>query len=839
MIRCGQCGFIKSANEFTERSLKKGGKRCNPCMKIHNKEIREQGKRRLLIKQQKIKSACCETCNEIKDSCEFKQLINKKECKKCFYAKHTIAIREKTKLYNDNNDDTKMCSKCRKIYSCELFKNINDNKSLFKQCKNCRVPQNKKEISKDSRSKNNSKFVFLHKSKRLKIWCSKCDNWQYGSKLKQVKYGMHLCKDCVNKSNNVINHNTEKIKVKEFNNRYDNYKACITCYSIKESKKFIGSKKQITEKCDTCREIYTTNVKKQTHKDKKQIQKKQIDKKQIQKKQIDKKQYIEELREKYKNDPSVQVCNNKRCRKVKPVSEFVQINGYCNDCRIKRREYDRRRNERNKNNGKSKLKDKNRYERFKVFINEIQDENEDSEYLICSDRDCKDRKRPKNEFASTSTDSIRRCKACRERNKKYDKVSKANVRNDPQKWDKVLKQQRDFRINNPEKNDEYNRRRRINVNTRLMDLKAKANSRGYKFKLSDEYATELCISPCFFCDRKIDDNTINGIDRLNNKKGYTEKNSVSCCYYCNKSKGTCNYKTFAKRNYHIACRWFPDKLKTKNYKSAFYNDFSKNADNSKKKKSYNNYKYDSKRRKIEFNLSKDEYYNIINSSNECYYCKSKIEEFKYNNKLGIDRIDSTKGYFKDNVVTCCSCCNYLKIEMPIKLFINNTLKIALNFNKIIDYKMSMNKNKLKIYNEIEELKETCPDGFYVCTGERCKDRVQQLDKFKQKKNGTLTNCEDCRTKNNNKNISKEAQKRANDKYKKNMNNEQKEEFKTKQRAYALKSYYKNKDRIKERKKENILTDEKKEKQRMYALKSYHKNKDKINEKRRKNNSDSE
>lgn len=43
--------------------------------------------------------------------------------------------------------------------------------------------------------------------------------------------------------------------------------------------------------------------------------------------------------------------------------------------------------------------------------------------------------------------------------------------------------------------------------------------------------------------------------------------------------------------------------------------------------------------------------NILNS--KCYYCGCT----DYERKLGMDRIDNTKGHIKDNVVPCCADCN--------------------------------------------------------------------------------------------------------------------------------------------------------------------------------------
>ena len=79
------------------------------------------------------------------------------------------------------------------------------------------------------------------------------------------------------------------------------------------------------------------------------------------------------------------------------------------------------------------------------------------------------------------------------------------------------------------------------------------------------------------------------------------------------------------------------------------------------------YKRHAKGRGFSWELSFDDVSNIINKP--CHYCgippsNNKITKncagFLYS---GIDRIDSSKDYKKDNVVPCCSVCNVAKRDM--------------------------------------------------------------------------------------------------------------------------------------------------------------------------------
>jgi hypothetical protein len=83
------------------------------------------------------------------------------------------------------------------------------------------------------------------------------------------------------------------------------------------------------------------------------------------------------------------------------------------------------------------------------------------------------------------------------------------------------------------------------------------------------------------------------------------------------------------------------------------------------------------KRGIDFELTFDEFVSIMEQ--DCVYCEGKPEvheyELQYMQKTqkpwahnGIDRVDSSKGYTLDNVVPCCSKCNYAKHEMTREEF---------------------------------------------------------------------------------------------------------------------------------------------------------------------------
>lgn len=54
----------------------------------------------------------------------------------------------------------------------------------------------------------------------------------------------------------------------------------------------------------------------------------------------------------------------------------------------------------------------------------------------------------------------------------------------------------------------------------------------------------------------------------------------------------------------------------------------------------------------------------------CFYCGDPIET------IGLDRLDNSLGYTKENVVPCCSKCNIAKHKMDLKEFVEHVRKIA-------------------------------------------------------------------------------------------------------------------------------------------------------------------
>lgn len=84
--------------------------------------------------------------------------------------------------------------------------------------------------------------------------------------------------------------------------------------------------------------------------------------------------------------------------------------------------------------------------------------------------------------------------------------------------------------------------------------KSCAKSRGHKFILTKEEFKEIISQDCYYCgtkpgniykDHRLNGSyTYNGIDRVDNSKGYTKENCVPCCFQCNVWKKADNQQDF-------------------------------------------------------------------------------------------------------------------------------------------------------------------------------------------------------------------------------------------------------------------------------------------------------
>lgn len=169
--------------------------------------------------------------------------------------------------------------------------------------------------------------------------------------------------------------------------------------------------------------------------------------------------------------------------------------------------------------------------------------------------------------------------------------------------------------------------------------------------------------------------------------------------------------------------------------------------------SYKTYLKSAEKRQINFELSEYEINELIKQN--CYYC-GDMNDKGFN---GIDRINNDKiiGYKLNNVLPCCSICNFMKQKTnDSAAFIDYCINISKNYNKSEYYKpqtdtyikKKINKTKYKCkqnnrnfnlsFGESKVLLEmTC----YYCNNTNS-DKIG-IDRFEQDSGYELNNCKSC------------------------------------------------------------------------------------------------
>lgn len=307
----------------------------------------------------------------------------------------------------------------------------------------------------------------------------------------------------------------------------------------------------------------------------------------------------------------------------------------------------------------------------------MQTTNETDTKKKCSNCKCW---RDTSEFIGAKGNEVKRCTKCREKDaKQKQKPDVIEKRKALQKEKKYYQAYRDkkreedeetykkhcaemmksWRENNKEHLTAW---RQQNINYKLKGMKDQAKQKGLVWSqdMTDEIAKGLMTSNCFYCNRN-DQQCINGIDRMDNNKGYDPTNCVSCCKYCNFIKKSLDARTFIERCIHIAsCH-------------GQGTDFFLDAWQPRNRSTYNDYKYRAGKKNLVFELDEATFEDIANGT--CFYCHRAKTHLHRN---GIDRMDNAKGYTKENCVTCCSDCNSMKCDITVEQFLHTCKLVSMN-----------------------------------------------------------------------------------------------------------------------------------------------------------------
>lgn len=100
------------------------------------------------------------------------------------------------------------------------------------------------------------------------------------------------------------------------------------------------------------------------------------------------------------------------------------------------------------------------------------------------------------------------------------------------------------------------------------------------------------------------------------------------------------------------------------------------------------YKRNAEKRNLNFDMSEDEFLSI--SKLPCIYCGEYSDTYCGEQFNGVDRIDSSIGYQKDNCVPCCATCNKMKMEYDVNNWINKMIQIIDNLKSNPDSSLLLN-----------------------------------------------------------------------------------------------------------------------------------------------------
>lgn len=188
-----------------------------------------------------------------------------------------------------------------------------------------------------------------------------------------------------------------------------------------------------------------------------------------------------------------------------------------------------------------------------------------------------------------------------------------------------------------------------------------SNKRGYSMELQYEDFKEMVLKPCYYCTSQ-KDNEVNGIDRVDNSKGYTKENCVSSCQTCNRMKLIYHPSFFITK-----CKIISKQIVlSEDFFITWKEHYSRNS-----KQNYKTFKYSAEiKRNLKVHILEEDWNRL--TQEPCHYCG-----YTNKNGIGLDRIDnSVREYTLENIKACCGSCNLMKGELSYQDFLDKTNQIA-------------------------------------------------------------------------------------------------------------------------------------------------------------------
>ena len=227
------------------------------------------------------------------------------------------------------------------------------------------------------------------------------------------------------------------------------------------------------------------------------------------------------------------------------------------------------------------------------------------------------------------------CKPCQEIQAKQDETRKDRVRN-------------------------YKEENCKNIKKYYRDYIISATKRGHEINLDFDTFSKLVLAECHYCGHKTD-NEVNGIDRVDNIKGYSAENCVTACWKCNRIKHIYHKDFFIEKCKIIAKKSMPNLSFFKKWKEYY---------DSSQHKQFSSYIKDAGKRGLIVNITQEEWTHITRSC--CYICGYQSAK-----GIGIDRVNNTiRSYTISNSRACCTSCNTMKGEIELEELIQHCSIVA-------------------------------------------------------------------------------------------------------------------------------------------------------------------
>jgi len=175
----------------------------------------------------------------------------------------------------------------------------------------------------------------------------------------------------------------------------------------------------------------------------------------------------------------------------------------------------------------------------------------------------------------------------------------------------------------------------------------------------------------------------------------------------------------------------------------------------KPEQKYKHYIKSATRRNIVFDLSKEQFNEII--TKWCYYCDE-------NENNGVDRLDSLVGYTITNIVSCCKMCNYLKGALDVVTFLRRVEHILSHQKKIeimdirhddcfgnakdvnySHYKSCAVKRKKEFEINKDQFETIISNDCYICGKPNSENHQNGIDRIDNNLGYLFENCAACCT----------------------------------------------------------------------------------------------